>query len=169
MAKVRFRKVKQGKLDEAILDKKANQESKKIAKSIYPTARERIKAFITDSFMILMPIMYIVIYLIMGSREGFAQDKLLGWLYIVIPYAVITMVFIIKAGQTPGMKAYSMRVVSTDGKRVNSISRILIRQILGVVDFLLFGWVLMFFRKDRRTPHELLTATMLIKDEDEPK
>lgn len=162
MAKVRFRDVKQGRTPD--INEQKEKKSKKNAVR-YPSAGRRVKAFITDSFMILMPIMYAVFYLVMGGREGFAEQKLLGWLYILIPYVVITMIFIAKTGQTPGMKAYSMRVVGTDGKAVTSITRILIRQILGIVDFLLFGWLVMYFRKDKRTLHEILTETMLIEED----
>ncbi len=162
MAKVRFRDVKQGRIPD-IDELKENKSKKKGVR--YPSAGRRVKAFITDSFMVLMPIMYAVFYLVMGGREGFAEQKLLGWLYILIPYVIITMIFIAKMGQTPGMKAYSIRVVSTDGKAVTSITRILVRQILGIMDFLLFGWLLMYFRKDRRTLHEILTDTMLIEED----
>lgn len=162
MAKVRFRDVKQGRTPD--INEQKEKKSKKNAVR-YSSAGRRVKAFITDSFMILMPIMYAVFYLVMGGREGFAEQKLLGWLYILIPYVVITMIFIAKTGQTPGMKAYSMRVVGTDGKAVTSITRILIRQILGIVDFLLFGWLVMYFRKDKRTLHEILTETMLIEED----
>lgn len=162
MAKVRFRDVKQGRVPD--IEKLKEKKSKKSAIR-YPSASKRIKAFITDSFMILMPIMYVVFYLVMGGREGFAEQKLLGWIDILVPYIVITMIFIAKTGQTPGMKAYSIRVVGSDGKLVTSISRILIRQILGVVDFLFFGWLLMYFRKDRRTLHEILTDTILIEED----
>jgi uncharacterized RDD family membrane protein YckC len=158
MAKARFRDVKQGRV---------SKESKKRTKReeiLYPTVGERIKAFITDSFMLLMPILYGVIYLVMGSREGFAQNMLLGWVYIVIPLVMVETIFIIKTGQTPGMRAYEMRVVDATTKEIpKSVGLVVVRQVLGVVDFLLFGWLLIFFRKDRRTPHEILTNTMLIK------
>jgi len=160
MAKVRFRDLKQGRVSK--VDKKKSKKKKKSL--IFPSKMDRFKAFITDSFMLLMPIMYIVIYLIMGSREGFAEDKLLGWVYIIVPLVMIETIFIAKSGQTPGMKAYGMKVISLKTKEIpSSVSLIIIRQILGVVDFLFFGWILMFFRKDHRTPHELLTNTALIK------
>ncbi len=161
MAKVRFRDVKQGKIQDT--NELKNNKSKQKAPK-YPSAGVRIKAFITDSFMILMPIMYAVFYLVMGGREGFAENKLLGWLYILIPYVVISMIFIVKTGQTPGMKAYGIKVVDKEGKPVTGIARVMIRQILGIIDFLLFGWLLIYFRKDRRTLHEILTNTMLVED-----
>ena len=158
MAKVRFRDLKQGKtpnLEELKKRKKSNE-------SRYITTRERMKAFVTDSFMILMPIMYAVIYLVMGSREGFAQRKLLGWLYILIPYVAITATFIAKSGQTPGMRAYNMRVVDIRSKNKPSMGQAYLRQILGLVDFFLFTWLVGVFRKDNRTLHEILSRTTLV-------
>jgi uncharacterized RDD family membrane protein YckC len=160
MAKVRFRDVKQGRV------KKTEKKNKKSSANLfnYPTKGDRIKAFITDSFLLAMPIVYGVIYLIMGSREGFAENMLLGWIYIIIPLVLIETIFIAKSGQTPGMKAYEMKVVENSTKEApKSVTIIILRQFLGVLDFLLFGWILMFFRKDGRTPHELLTGTTLIK------
>ncbi len=161
MAKVRFRDVKQGKVDiEAIRQEKSSR--KKGSPRRPATLRERFKAFITDSFMLLMPIMYVVFYLVFGGREGFAAHKLLGWLYILIPYVLITSLFLAKSGQTPGMRAYEIAVVEKGSDRKPSFGVALLRQILGVWDFFLFTWILQFFRKDHRTLHEILSATELI-------
>jgi uncharacterized RDD family membrane protein YckC len=157
MKRSRFRDVKQGRVSK-------NLGKKKQDRLIFPTKLERFKAFITDSFMLLMPIMYIVFYLIMGGREGFAQDKLLGWIYIIIPLVMVETIFIAKSGQTPGMKAYEMKVIDLDTKKIpNSVVLIIVRQLLGVFNFLFWGWILMFFRKDHRNLHEILTNTALIK------
>ena len=163
MAKQRFRKVKQGKIEAPRED---NTKRKKRTESFLQrpaTLRERFKAFITDSFMLLMPIMYIVFYLIFDGREGFAAHKLLGWLYILIPYGIVTGLFLVKSGQTPGMRAYSVRVVDSRSGERPPAGAIWLRQILAIWDFLLFTWIVQFFRKDRRTPHELLSGTALVK------
>ena len=162
MKRVRFRDVKQGRVKE--LEKTKKQKKPQKQKLTFPTKMERVKAFITDSFMLLMPIMYIVFYLIMGGREGFASQKLLGWIYIIIPLVMVSTVFIVKSGQTPGMKAYEIKVIDLQSQKTpTSISKIVVRQLLGVFSFLLFGWILMFFRKDHRLLHEILTDTALIK------
>ncbi|WP_456393222.1 RDD family protein [Nitratifractor sp.] len=159
MAKVRFRDVKQGRRPST----ETKQRAKKPLHSIRnATLKERFKAFITDSFMLLMPIMYIVFYLIFDGREGFAAHKLLGWLYILIPYVAITTIFIVKTGQTPGMRAYEIRVVDIASGETPPAGAVLLRQILAVWDFFLFTWVLQFFRKDHRTLHEMLSGTALI-------
>jgi uncharacterized RDD family membrane protein YckC len=158
MAKVRFRDVKQGKVPIDLPRKSRRQSPAYINAGL----RDRFKAFITDSFMLLMPIMYIVFYLVFGGREGFAAHKLLGWVYILVPYVVITAIFLIKSGQTPGMRAYEIRCVDSDSLETPSVGAALLRQILGVWDFFLFTWILQFFRKDHRTLHELLSHTRLI-------
>jgi len=120
MAKQRFRDVKQGKV--AI-----SSEPKPVKKSIqdrrYATAGEKVKAFLTDSFMLLMPIMYAVFYLIMGGREGFAAHKALGWLYILIPLITAQTLFMYKSGQTPGYRAYDLEVIDESTGKTLPLSK----------------------------------------------
>jgi len=163
MAKVRFRDVKQGKVDKEALERRRKKPRNTPGETGRPaTLRERFKAFITDSFMILMPIMYIVFYLVFDGREGFAAHRLQGWLAILIPYILITTVFLVKSGQTPGMRAYKIRAVESRTGERPSWGTALLRQILAVWDFFLFTWILQFFRKDHRTLHEILSGTALI-------
>ena len=83
MAKKRFRDVKQGKGEESVIE-----EVSSTSKWNYASSGSKIKAFLTDSFMLVMPIMYVVFYLIMGGREGFAEHKALGWVYILVPLVI---------------------------------------------------------------------------------
>ena len=76
MARQRFRDVKQGRVTTPTQKSKKNSKSSTLP---FATNFQKTKAAITDSFMLLMPIMYIVFYLVMGGREGFAEDKLMGW------------------------------------------------------------------------------------------
>jgi len=159
MAKQRFRDVKQGRIS-SIPNKKNNYHNNKIQKA---TIANRIKAAITDSFMLVMPLMYIVFYLIFGGREGFAAHKLMGWIYILLPLIVIQIIFMSKSkqGQTPGMRAYNIILIDlkTHTKPVTGV--IIYRQMLTLLSLFTFGWVTMFFRKDHRMLHELLSGTTL--------
>jgi uncharacterized RDD family membrane protein YckC len=102
----------------------------------YASLRSRFKAFITDTFLISMPIFYIVIYLVMGSREGFAQNMLLGWAYILFPLCCIIVTFYFVSGQTPGLKAYDLKLIDVQtGEKPGFL--------LGVLRFLYFN-VLLF-------------------------
>ena len=156
MAKQRFRDTKKGKVT-ADKEKKGTQSSFNYAKR-----RDILKAFLTDSFMLLMPIMYIVFYLVFSGREGFAAHKLLGWFYILVPLAIVEILFLVKSGQTPGMKAYRMKLIFLPTSQKPPLSTIILRQILSKFTFLLFGWIVLFFRKDGRNLHDLIVGTALV-------
>jgi uncharacterized RDD family membrane protein YckC len=158
----RFRDVKQGKTTSDTLDTPKRQKEK--AHLPYATVGEKVKAFLTDSFMLLMPIMYAVFYLVMGGREGFAEHKALGWLYILIPLVIVQTIFMAKTGQTPGYRAYNIEVVDDSTGKRPSLFLILFRNLAAILSMAtLFGWVLMFFRKDHKNLHDLLSGTSVVK------
>lgn len=159
MAKQRFRDIKQGRVTPETYRKTGSQKTKYLR----ATLGNRLKAAITDSFMLLMPLMYIVFYLIFDNREGFAAHKLLGWIYILIPLIVIQVLFMSrsKEGQTPGMRAYNLALVDLKTRKKPVTGVIIYRQMLTLLSLVTFGWASMFFRKDRRTLHELLSHTTL--------
>ena len=162
MSKPRFRDLKKGKISPETSTEKPSRK----AREMFPDKRTRSKAFITDSFMLLMPVMYAVIYLVMGGREGFAANMLLGWIDILVPLIFIQIAFIAKSGQTPGMRAYNIRVVDNNTLTTASFGQIVVRQILAPISRLLFGWVFLFLRQDHRQPHEWLSRTALITTDD---
>jgi uncharacterized RDD family membrane protein YckC len=165
MAKQRFRDVKKGKITHT----QTNAKRGGSPSSIFPDKRTRSKAFITDSFMLLMPIMYIVFYLVMGGREGFAANKMLGWVYILVPLVFVQIVFLAKNGQTPGMRAYNIKLVDSGTMRHPTFVQVVIRQILAPFSRLLFGWIFMYLRHDHRQPQELISRTALIRTNDPSK
>lgn len=129
----------------------------------YATLGEKVKAFITDSFMLLMPIMYIVFYLVMGGREVFSEHKMLGWAYILIPLVIVQTLFLAKTAQTPGYRAYNLRLIDESTGEKPSFFIILFRNLCALLSFFsIIGWVMMFFRKDRKTLHDLLSHTAVI-------
>ena len=158
MAKTRFRDVKQGNI--------APQTQKETSPSPkYPYAKKgmKVKAFLTDSFMLLMPIMYIVFYFIMGGREEFGAHKALGWVYILIPLVIAQTLFMVKTGQTPGYRAYHLTVIDEATGEKPSLFLILFRNLSAILSlFTLIGWLLMFIRKDAKTLHDLLSNTAII-------
>jgi len=157
MAKPRFRDIKQGK--------KREVEKKQPKPLTYPYAKvsTKIKAFLTDSFMLLMPIMYIVFYLIMGGREGLRDDMLMGWIYILVPLVILQTLFMVKTAQTPGYRAYNLEIINEQtGKKPTTVI-ILFRNLCALLSFFsIIGWVMMFFRKDAKTLHDLLSHTAIV-------
>ncbi len=160
MAKQRFRDVKQGK----VTVQHSETEQPKHLKRNYASAGSKVKAFLTDSFMLVMPIMYIIFYLVMGGREGFAEHKALGWLYILVPLVIVQTVFMFKTGQTPGYRAYDITVIDESTGEKPSLFIIVFRNLSAILSlFTFFGWILMFFRKDSKTLHDLLSGTAVIQ------
>ena len=157
--KQRFRDVKQGKVAEQYSEAKPKDKLKRD----YASTGSKIKAFLTDSFMLVMPIMYIVFYLIMGGREGFAEHKAVGWLYILLPLVIVQTIFMFKTGQTPGYRAYDITLIDESTGTKPSLFITVFRNLSAVLSlFTFFGWIMMFFRKDHKTLHDLLSGTAVI-------
>lgn len=125
----------------------------------------RLKAFLTDTFLITTPIFYIVIYLIMGSGTEFAQNRTLGWGIIFFVHALLILIFWLKNGQTPGLKAYDLKLIDNFSKQRVSVKQVVIRYIttlIAVVSiFLLF---VPFFNKNKKTFQDILSNTIIIND-----
>ena len=157
----KWRDVKQNKVKE----KKSINSNIKSPKSDLASLGLRLKAFLTDTFLITTPILYIVIYLIMGSGEEFAQNRTLGWGIIFSVHALIILIFWLKNGQTPGLRAYEIRLVDTNTRQRVSVVQVLIRYIttlFAVISiFLLF---LPFFNKDKKTIQDIFSNTIIIND-----
>ncbi|RUM68175.1 MAG: RDD family protein [Sulfurospirillum sp.] len=130
----------------------------------YAGILDKLKAFITDSFLLSMPIFYIVIYLVMNGREGFAQNMLLGWAYILVPLCVIVVTFYFVSGQTPGLKAYDLKLIDIQtGEKPGILLSLLRFLYFNIIFFTFFGLFVPFFRQDRRGVHDLLSGTAIIK------
>ena len=156
--KRRFRDIKNGKVEveESIVEE--------VDTTPYASTLTKFKAFTTDLFMLLMPILYIVIYLVMGGREGFATSMLEGWIYVLIPNFIVVFLFFWRSGQTPGCRAYDIELVDMKSLAKPHPLAIVLRYYFEIISiFLLFGVVMMFFRRDHLGLHDLLSGTILIE------
>ncbi|WP_419774365.1 RDD family protein [Halarcobacter sp.] len=158
----RWRDIKQGKSSN-----EANNQSEKLEQANSPCASlsSRLKAFLTDLFLITTPIFYIVIYLIMGSGEEFAQNRGNGWIIILGVNLLIIVSFWLFKGQTPGLKAYGLKLVNNGTLDKINIFQALLRYILTL--FSIITIILMFFpylRKDRKTFQDVFSNTLIIDE-----
>ena len=157
----KWRDVKQNRIQE----EKIIEPIKKSSKNDLASLPSRLKAFLTDTFLITTPIFYIVIYLIMGSGAEFAQNRGLGWGIIFGVHAIIILIFWLKNGQTPGLKAYDIKLVDNLTKQRVSVIQVFVRYLttlFAVVSiFLLF---IPFFNKDKKTFQDILSNTSIIND-----
>jgi uncharacterized RDD family membrane protein YckC len=164
----RFRDVKQKKplTEEPVPKKRKGQSAPSDGTLPFATIQSKVKAFITDSFMLLMPIMYAVVYLMMDGLQDFSQHKMEGWLAILIPNFIVVFLFFWKSGQTPGCRAYDIKLVdsATGGKpHPLAIALRFYFELLSIVSVI--GLLMAFFRKDHKCLHDLLSGTVLVQVE----
>jgi uncharacterized RDD family membrane protein YckC len=164
--KQRFRDTKQG-------NKTKITKKEKVEKPTIPFAGNAIKAkaFLTDTFMLFIPIVYIVIYLVMGGLQNAGEEKLLTWAYTLIPFLTILTIFMIKdEGRTPGARSQQLKVIDFHTLAKPSLFLIIFRNLSFLLTLTIpFSWFIPFFRKDKRGLHDFLSGTCLIIDPTPPK
>ncbi len=162
---MRWRDVKQNKTPKTVQPKPQ--------KSTFPYAAipDRIKAFITDAFLLSMPLFYIVIYLVfdgLRGENGVEAHRMETWLFVLIPLGIIVSLFWMKTGQTPGMKAHNLKLIDNNTKEKPSFAVAMTRYFFfNVAFFSILGIMMSFFRKDKRGLQDLLSGTSIIKVSDE--
>ncbi len=147
-------------------DIKHNKKSKKIKTSSsvpFAPIPQKIKAFLTDMFMIMMPIAYIVTYIIMNGKEDM-QNSLIARSSLGILFGIVMIIFWIAKGQSPGYKAYDLHLVDAKTMKKPSLFKAFLRYILFIISStIIIGELMAFFRKDKRTLHDLLSGTFVIQ------
>jgi uncharacterized RDD family membrane protein YckC len=153
---MRFRKLKQ----------KTKHKLPPKIKIIYAFYPDKIKALITDMFMIYAPILYVIAYVIMDGKDAFQSSQVAPFFGVLL-YGLIYAGLIAKFGQTPGKKAYDIKVV--DAKTLKNIS--FFRAFARFIAFLfsatiIVGLLTPLFRKDKKALHDILchTVEIMVKD-----
>lgn len=155
----RWRDIKQGNVKKEEIPEIEVDDSLKSA-----PIGSRIKAFIVDMFMIMMPIMYITTYLIMEGKDDFQGSDEARWITAGV-FGLIVILFWIAKGQTPGYKAYSIKLIDNDTEEKVSLFKAILRYFI----FLISATTIVlsfipFFRKDKKTIQDLLTKTTVIQE-----
>jgi len=161
MAK-RWRDAKKGNLANS---KKDTNDIIKI-KGLCTSSLHRIKAFITDMFMIMMPIMYLTTYVILDGADSFKGSENARWITMII-YGLITVIFWVKKGQTPGFKAYNLKLIDDNTGKTLGYGLASARYMMFILSAVtIVGALLPFFRKDKKTLQDLLMQTSVIRLEE---
>ena len=158
----RWRDIKQNKT--STLDKKKGSNSEEEG-VVCASPLNRMKAYIVDSFMITMPVMYIVIYLIIGDLVAFSEQKLYGWSIILGFHGAIMIWFWIAKKESPGMRAYELKLIHNNPNQHINILQLVARYIITVISSVTFFSLLPFFRKDKKAFQDLLTNTSIVSVE----
>lgn len=129
---------------------------------------QRIKAFITDMFMVNMPLLYLTTYIFLDGKESFIQNQN-AILVCSLIYGVVLSLFFAFSSQTPGYRYAGLRLKRFSNKGEDKIKisflRAFIRYILWIVSIsLLFGILIGLFRKDGRCLHDILCDTKIVEE-----
>ncbi len=140
-------------------------------------ASERLKAFITDMFMINMPLLYLTTYVFLDGKEAFTHNQSVIFA-CGIGYGFITSLFLALSSQTPGFRYMHLQLVrseSNSNKSTQNIAyykvgflRAFARYVLWVIGTsFLFGILIGVLRRDGRCLHDVLCKTQVISQDDE--
>lgn len=122
----------------------------------------RLKAFITDIFMIYMPILYVATYVVLGSKEALWESQ--GAIFTCVAlYIFILSLFFARSGQSLGYKYAKIALVKENGREIG-FATALIRNIIFCASFgLIFGLFVPLVRKDRRFLHDIISRVRVEK------
>ena len=156
----RWRDIKKGQTKTA-----QNKENTKVY-GLCTSPLHRIKAFITDMFLIMMPIMYITTYIIMDGKDSFQASEIARWITMIV-YGAITVAFWVKKGQTPGFKAYDLILIDDKTQQTLPWIKAIFRYFMFLVSAVsILGVLIPFFRKDKKTFQDLVMQTSVIRIEE---
>jgi uncharacterized RDD family membrane protein YckC len=138
-------------------------ETKIYPKYIYAPYSKRVKAFITDMFMIYAPILYVIAYVVMSGKDDFQSSNVAPFIGVTL-YGFIYAILLSKFGQTPGKKAYEIKVVDDKSGEYISFFRALFRFFAFLFSATtLLGLFLPFYRRDKKALHDLICKTIVVE------
>ena len=137
----------------------------------------RFLALSVDIFMIGIPISILIYfsfgYETMQSQPGFMDaiegvkpeqkaNPLIPFLTMSL-WSVITLIFWIKTGQTPGKKMAHVQIVDNETLQKASPARLFVRLILFIMPVVaFFSFFIMLFHPKKRTVHDIISGTSVI-------
>jgi uncharacterized RDD family membrane protein YckC len=132
-------------------------------KVVYATFLSRLFAMVMDTFMIVMPITFLI-----GIFFGYEAIKdpnlnpTAGYIQMGL-LLVITVLFWLYSGQTPGKRAFGLHVVDAKSFEKANAFQLTIRYFGYFISTVsLIGFFLPLFRKDRRALHDIISRTAVL-------
>lgn len=137
---------------------------KTVKRVYYARYPDRVKALIIDLFMIYLPILYLMTYVVFRDKKTLLMSNIALFSGIAL-YGIIYALFLSKTGQTPGKKAYNIKVVDSVTFKKISFIRAVCRFIAFLFTWLtVFGAFFPFYTKRRRALHDILCRTVEIEE-----
>ena len=131
----------------------------------------RVAAYLIDTLVIVMPLVFLWILLGQPAPESFDQilEPPSGYERLQIVLIVVTLIYdtalITLWATTVGKRAFGMYVVRSNGSRIG-LGRALARHLLTALSANLtlgFIFLVVVFRADRRGLHDLICDTVVIR------
>jgi len=156
----RWRDTKKSNSSTTKTDNKPTEKAVVLNQSCSPLFR--VKAFITDMFMIMMPIMYVTTYLILDGKDSLQGSEMAKWITMGL-YGLIVIILWVKKGQTPGFRAYDLILIDDADKKTLGFVSATLRYFMFIISAIsIIGVILPFFRKDKKTLQDLVMGTSVI-------
>lgn len=138
------------------------KEEKEQPKYIYAPYSYRVKAFITDMFMIYAPILYIITYVVMSGKDDFQSSQFAPFFAVAL-YGIIYALLLSMFAQTPGKKAYDIKVVDDRNGQNIGFFRAICRFVLFLFTATtLLGLFIPFYRRDKKALHDIVCKTVVV-------
>ncbi len=121
---------------------------------------ERGKAQVIDTFMIYLPLLYFLTYVVVGSAQGFRNSTWAPFSGVLI-YGILVALLLAFKGQTPGKKAYNLWIVRENGKNVTfafALLRFFAFLLSGVS---IVGIFMPLWRRDKKALHDILLLSLI--------
>lgn len=123
----------------------------------------RVIATIIDTFMILFPIT-IVLIPIFGYSELKHNTPFAAGIIQMALYGLIVVIMWVKKGYTPGKKVMRLIVLDNTTKKTIYTPQAIFRFIFYFISLIsVVGMLLPLFRKDKKTLHDLLSNTIVVR------
>lgn len=152
---MRWRYVKQNKIPQG------KQEIKKVVLPLFShvSTFSRLKAFLIDMFMIHIPILYFTTYVLLDGKDDFKSNQIVIFSCTMI-FGLILSIFFSKKGQSPGYKAYDLKLIDIKTGKNPSFLRVFFRFLAFIFSCVsLVGILIIFFREDKKCLHDILSKT----------
>jgi RDD protein len=122
----------------------------------------RIKAFITDLFLIGMPVFYLTTYVFLDGKSDFLHNQIaiFGANFSI---GLILCIFFAKKAQSPGYRSQKIYLVNLKNGKKMSFFHIVLRYFCFLIaGFSIIGLLLCFFRKDGLNFHDIVTNSAAV-------
>lgn len=125
----------------------------------------RLKAFLTDMFLLNMPILYITTYVFLQGKEDFLGNQLAIFACEML-YCCVLFLFFVWKGQTPGFRYAEIMLSSADNPGMPPRAwQVALFLVVWLFELCFFLWIVALLRKDKKTLHELASNTQIIYKE----